>query len=47
MFLDSHELHRIIAKLLDAWEDIIPKLSVRVHFWFRATHADMRLIYSQ
>ncbi len=45
MFLDSHELHRIITKLLDAWEDIIPKLSVRVHFWFLTNNHDINYLW--
>ena len=47
MLHDRHELHNVVAGLLDAWKHIVAELRVGVDSFLLAAHADMRLVYER
>ena len=47
VLLNGHNLHAVIAQLIDTRQHITTELLVRIHFLFLGTHADMALVDEQ
>ena len=44
MLLHRHELHGVVSRGLDAWQDSVGKFTIPMHSQLFASHADMRFV---
>ena len=44
MFGQSHQLHRVVARTGNSWQDMIGEVVKTRHLLSLATHTDMRLV---